>query len=78
MSAELQDKMREAQANVSSLQSQVDANMKTIEDDDRGKMQEGQLSLDEAQKRAADLAEQVDSLQKELAQAKVQNAVAPE
>lgn len=77
MSAELQDKMREAQANVSSLQSQVDANMKTIEDD-RGKMQEGQLSLDEAQRRAADLAEQVDSLQKELAQAKVQNAVAPE
>lgn len=77
MSAELQDKMREAQTNVSSLQSQVDANMKTIEDD-RGKMQEGQLSLDEAQKRAADLAEQVDSLQKELAQAKVQNAVAPE
>lgn len=77
MSAELQDKMGEAQANVSSLQSQVDANMKTIEDD-RGKMQEGQLSLDEAQKRAADLAEQVDSLQKELAQAKVQNAVAPE
>lgn len=77
MSAELQDKMREAQANVSSLQSQVDANTKTIEDD-RGKMQEGQLSLDEAQKRAADLAEQVDSLQKELAQVKVQNAVAPE
>lgn len=77
MSAELQDKMQEAQVNVSSLQSQVDANMKTIEDD-RGKMQEGQLSLDEAQKRAADLAEQVDSLQKELAQAKVQNAVAPE
>lgn len=77
MSAELQDKMREAQANISSLQSQVDANMKTIEDD-RGKMQEGQLSLDEAQERAADLAEQVDSLQKELAQVKVQNAVAPE
>lgn len=77
MSAELQDKMREAQANVSSLQSQVDANTKTIEDD-RGKMQEGQLSLDEAQKRAANLAEQVDSLQKELAQVKVQNAVAPE
>lgn len=77
MSAELQDKMREAQANVSSLQSQVDANMKTIEDD-RGKMQEGQLSLDEAQKSAADLAEQVDSLQKELAQVRVQNAVAPE